>query len=114
MNIEDDLKNIQAFNVKSLTLGIPSKLLGGSIGFSLIIMVMMSVFLGILLLLVLLVPLYIIHKDDEDASTLYLNEFMSPDRYSFNGIEQTYPIIIVNEDGSTSDYEDYINLSNDA
>lgn len=109
MNTEQNLKNIKAFNEKSLSLGIPSKLLGGSIGFSLIIMVMMNFLLGFILLLVLIVPLYIIHKDDPDASTLYLGEFMSPDKYSFNDIEQAYPIVIINEDGSSTDYYKYIN-----
>lgn len=105
---KDELKNILSFDVESLTLGIPSKLFGGSVGISLTICAMMSITLGLLLLFIILVPLYIIHKDDPAASTLYLNEFLSPDRYTFDDIEQSYPIIIVNEDATTIAFDDYI------
>ena len=105
--MDDDLKNITAFNEKSLTLGIPSKLFGACVALPLIIMVMMNIPLGMLLMAVLLIPLYIVHKDDSEASSLYISEMLSPDKYSLD-VEHTYPIFIVDEDGSTMDLQNYV------
>lgn len=104
--ITDELKNLRSFNEKALTLGIPSKLFGGSIAMSLVFMVMMSFFLGLVLLILLLVPLYIIHKDDPEASSLYLNEFLSSDRYSLT-TKTTTELKIVNIDGSIVPFSDF-------
>ncbi|MGP4944096.1 hypothetical protein [Pseudoalteromonas nigrifaciens] len=104
--ITDELKNLRSFNEKALTLGIPSKLFGGSIAISLIFMVMMNFILGLILLFLLLIPLYIIHKDDPEASSLYISEYLSSDRYSLD-IDNKTELKIVNIDGSIVSFESF-------
>lgn len=105
MKIQNEkLKNLRSFNDESLVMGIPSKLFGACLIMSLAVMALFSKFFGFLLIITFLVPLYIIHKDDAEAATLYLSEFLSPDIYTFE-IEEPSPIVIIDELGKSIIYE---------
>ncbi len=105
MNITNEkLKNLRSFNDESLVLGIPSKLFGACLIMSLAVMALFSKFFGFILIIALLVPLYIIHKEDSQAAMLYLSEFTSPDLYSFE-IEESCPIVIIDDLGDSMIYE---------
>jgi len=105
MNIQNEkLKNLRSFNDVSLVMGIPSKLFGACLIMSLTVFALFSKFFGFILFFVLIVPLYIIHKDDEEAAMLYLSEFSSPDIYTFE-IEEDSPIVIIDDFGKSMTYE---------
>mgnify|MGYP000141181616 CR=1 FL=1 len=100
----EKLKNLRSFNDESLVLGIPSKLFGGCLIMSLAVMALFSKFFGFLLIIALLVPLYIVHKDDPQAAQLYLSEFSAPDLYTFD-VEESNPIVIIDDYGDSINYE---------
>ena len=93
-----ELKNLRSFNDSSLTFGIPSKLFGACVIMSLVMMALFSKFFGFLLLMVLVIPLYIIHKDDPEAATLYLSEFNAPDIFTHD-LEFQSEIILIDDQG---------------
>lgn len=112
MNIQNEkLKNLRSFSDVSLVMGIPSKLFGACLIMSLAVMALFSKFFGTLLVLALIIPLYVIHKDDEEAASLYLSEFNSPDIYTFE-IEEPSPIVIIDDLGRSIIYEKRDQISN--
>jgi hypothetical protein len=103
-NTNEKLKNLRSFSDAALVMGIPSKLFGACLIMSLAVMALFSKFFGAILLIAIILPLYVIHKDDEEAWSLYLSEFSSPDIYTFE-IEDISPIIIIDDLGQSMIYE---------
>lgn len=95
--LREALKNLRAFNDKALTLGIPTKFFGGAVGTSIIFAVMVSVPFGFLCLALTVIPLYIIHKNDSEAATLYISEFLSSDRFTHD-LKIDSGVVILSDD----------------
>lgn len=99
----DELKNIQSLNFKDLRLGIPARLFGACVAFPLIVAFKISIWIGLALAIAMLLPLYIIHRDDPEAFSLYFDEFMSPPRYKLEAVE-VQPILMILDNGEIVDY----------
>lgn len=102
----DDLKNIQSLNLKDLRLGIPAKLFAAGIAIPIIVAIQMSMTLGIALLVAVMLPIYMIHKEDPEAFSLYLDEFLTPQRFVIHPLE-IKPILIILDSGEVVEYEDF-------
>ena len=103
----DDLKNIQSLNFKDLRLGIPARLFGLCIAMPGIVAFKISGVVGIALLIAMLLPMYLIHKDDPEAFSLYFDEFMAPPRYKIEVVE-VLPILIILDNGKIVEYEEFL------
>ncbi|MCF2829700.1 MULTISPECIES: hypothetical protein [unclassified Pseudoalteromonas] len=102
--ITDELKNYRSFNDRALVLGIPSKLFGGAVGMSIILVVMISFPFGLAFLVATVVPLYALHKDDPEAANLYLSEFLSADKY-VHDLKKPMAIRFLDNDYAVSTFE---------